>query len=89
MKWVLVIMMCSQYQGICLDPHKFDEKYDDVYSCLIEGYNKSIEKTEELGKKEVNKHKIIMKFDCYEDKTYKSAISGESFTKAIQSSYKR
>ena len=65
------------------------EKYDDVYSCLLDGYTKSIEKTEELGRIEVNAHKIFIKFDCYEDKTYKSAISGESFTEAIQSSYKR
>ena len=89
MKWILVIMMCSGYQGLCLDPLAFNEKYDDVYSCLLDGYTKSIEKTEELGRREVNAHKIVIKFDCYEDKTYKSAISGESFTEAIQSSYKR
>ena len=89
MKWVLVVMMCSGYQGMCLDPVKLDKIYDDVYSCMIDGYTKAIEKTEEVGRREVNAHKVFIKFDCYESKTYKSAISGESFTKAIQSSYKR
>jgi len=89
MKFILVIIMCSGYQGICLDPHTFPKKYDDVYSCLMEGYQESIDKTKELGRKEVNKHKIFIKFDCYEDKTYKSAVSGQSLQQAIQSSYKR
>ncbi len=80
--------MCSGYQGMCLDPYAFTTKYEDVYSCLMDGYQKSIEKTEELGKEEVNKHKIFIKFDCYEDKTYKSAVSGQSLKQAIQSSYK-
>ncbi len=83
MKWILVIMMCSGYQGICLDPVKFDKKYDDVYSCLLDGYTKSIEKTEELGRKEVNGHKIFIKFDCYEDNTYKTPASSKFFTKKI------
>ena len=48
MKYVLVIILCSGYQGMCLDPFAFPEKYDDVYSCLMDGYQKSIEKTEEL-----------------------------------------
>ena len=64
MKYVLVIILCSGYQGMCLDPFAFPEKYDDVYSCLMDGYQKSIEKTEELGRKEVNKHSIYIKFVC-------------------------
>ena len=80
--------MCSGYQGMCLDPIAFQNKYDDVYSCLKDGYQKSIDKTEELGRKEINKHKIFFKFDCYEDKTYKSAISSQSLQQAVQSSYK-
>ncbi len=88
MKYILVIIMCSGYQGMCLDPIAFQSKYDDVYSCLMDGYQKSIDKTEELGRKEINKHKIFFKFDCYEDKTYESAVSGQSLQQAIQSSYK-
>ena len=56
MKYILVIIMCSGYQGMCLDPIAFQSKYDDVYSCLMDGYQKSIDKTEELGRKEINKH---------------------------------
>jgi len=61
MKYILVIIMCSGYQGMCLDPIAFQSKYDDVYSCLMDGYQKSIDKTEELGRKEINKHKTSPK----------------------------
>ena len=50
--------MCSGWQNMCLDPFVFKEKYDDVYSCMIDGYTKAIEKTEELGRKEVNEFYI-------------------------------
>jgi len=83
MKFVLVIIMCSGYQGLCMDPHKFPDQYDDVYSCLIDGYQKSIEKTEEIGRKEINKHKIFFKFDCYESKAYKTAIQGFKLAEKI------
>ena len=75
--------MCSGYQGMCLEPHKFPDLYDDAYSCLIDGYQKSLDKTEEIGRKEVNKHKIFFKFDCYENKAYKTAIQGFQLHKKI------
>ena len=76
MKFVLVIIMCSGYQVMCMEPFKFTDGYDDVYTCLMDGYQKSIDKTEEIGRKEINKHKIFFKFDCYESKAYKTAIQG-------------
>lgn len=85
MKYVLVVILCSGYQGMCLDPFAFPNKYDDVYSCLMDGYQKSIEKTEELGRKQVNKYKIFIKFDCYEDKTYKATIKSKQLEQAISS----
>ena len=61
------------------------EKYDYVYSCMVAGYTKAIEKTEELGRKEVNAHKIYIKFDCYEDSTNKTPASNKPIEKAISS----
>jgi len=64
MKFVLTIIMCSFYEGVCLEPHTFPKGYDTMYDCLMDGYEKSSKKTEELGRKEVNKYGVFMKFDC-------------------------
>ena len=56
--------MCSYYQGVCLSPHTFPKGYDSMYDCLLDGYKKSHEKIEEIGRKEINKHGIYLKFDC-------------------------
>ena len=75
MKWILVVVMCSGWQNMCLDPYVFKDQYDDVYSCMIDGYTKAIEKTEEVGRKEVNAHKIYIKFGCNENQSNKTSIS--------------
>ena len=77
--------MCSSWQNICLDPYVFKDKYDDVYSCMIDGYTKAIEKTEELGRKEVNAHKIYIKFDS----TYKTPASNQPIEEKVSSTYIR
>ncbi len=64
MKFVMTIIMCSYYQGVCLTPHTFSNSYDTMYDCLLDGYKKSHEKIEEIGRKEVNSHGIYLKFDC-------------------------
>tara|TARA_Y100000034_G_scaffold132045_1_gene194128 strand:- start:1133 stop:1282 length:150 start_codon:yes stop_codon:yes gene_type:complete len=32
---------------------------------MVDGYKKAMEKTIEIGVKEVNKHQIYIKFDCH------------------------
>ena len=56
--------MCSYYQGVCLAPYTFPQSYDSMYDCLLDGYKKSHEKIEEIGRKEINNHGIYLKFDC-------------------------
>ena len=65
MKFLLTIIMCSSVAQTCLTPHTFDETYGDSYDCLMDGYQKSLDKMEEIGRREVNKHGIYLKFDCY------------------------
>ena len=65
MKFLLTIIMCSSMAQTCLTPHTFDETYGDSYDCLMDGYQKSLDKMKEIGRKEVNKHGIYLKFDCY------------------------
>ena len=66
MKILLTVVMCSGIANTCLAPHTFPEGYKDMYSCMVDGYKKAMEKTIEIGAKEVNKHQIYIKFDCKE-----------------------
>ena len=64
MKLLLTIVMCSSVASTCMPPHTFNEAYDSSYTCLMDGYQKSIDKLEEIGKSEVDEHGIYLKFEC-------------------------
>ena len=66
MKFVLSMILCSGISGTCLEPYQMEKQYDDLYSCLQGGYSESIIKTESIGPKDVNEHKIFIKFFCQE-----------------------
>ena len=66
MKVMLTIVMCSTLANTCLDPYTFPKVYDNYYECLIDGYQKSLDKTKEIGKLEINNYQIYSKFDCQE-----------------------
>ena len=65
MNYLLSILMCS-VASTCMPPHTFNEAYDSSYTCLMDGYQKSIDKLEEIGEAEVNEHGIYLKFECTE-----------------------
>ena len=69
MNFILTMFFCaSTAQGIqCLPPVKFDILYKDGYDCMLDGYTKSHDKIIEIGREEINKNKIFVKFGCYED----------------------
>ena len=67
MKYALYMIMCSLIAGECMTPHKMQESYDSLYSCLNAGYKESFKKSQEIGKEEVNKHQIYLKFVCKEE----------------------
>jgi hypothetical protein len=69
MNFILTMFICaSTAQGIqCLPPVKFDILYKDGYDCMLDGYTKSHDKIIEIGREEINKNKIFIKFGCYED----------------------
>ena len=56
--------MCSSIQGICMDPYPWPEKFNDTYDCMQFGYKESHKKMEEIGRVEVNKHGIFIRFTC-------------------------
>jgi len=65
MKILLTIIMCSAVHQECLPPLE-GGFYDDYYSCMEQGYGKSLEIVQELGVREINKHKHFIKFRCTE-----------------------
>ena len=73
MNFVLTMLICSYQATTCLPPIKFDILYKDGYDCMVDGYVKSHEKFIEIGREEINKHKIFIKFGCYEDKSNKTS----------------
>ena len=69
------MIICSATTGICLPPFRLDNFYKDGYDCMLDGYKMSLEKTEEIGREEINKHKIYIKFGCNEDHSNKTPAS--------------
>ena len=65
MKILLSMVICSQVANTCLPPHPWPQLFNDTYDCLQFGYQESYKKLEEIGRKNVNKHGIYIKFDCY------------------------
>ena len=64
MKFTLALIMCSYVAGECMPPFIYDIKFNNQYDCLMKGYEESIVKMEEIGKKDINEHEIYIKFIC-------------------------
>ena len=65
-EFILVLFLCSKVHNTCLPPHQFHESFEDPYKCMVVGYEESAKKMKKMGKAEVNKHKLYIKFDCLE-----------------------
>ena len=81
MEFFLTIFICSIIDGKtnCIPPITLEEKYKDGYDCMLSGYTKSHDKIVELGRDDVNKYKIYIKFGCYEDQSHKATVSSKQF----------
>ena len=65
MNFILTMILCSGVSLTCLPPYQvIDAFYKDQYSCLLKGYEKSIEKMEEMGRVVVNENQLFVKFYC-------------------------
>jgi len=64
MKYFLTITLCSMMDNVCINPYTFPQAYDNLYLCQMAGYNKAIEKIEEIGIDKINKFKIYTTFAC-------------------------
>jgi hypothetical protein len=69
MKILLSLIICSQVAGTCLEPYPWPDKFDTQYDCMVFGYEESLNKMQQLGREEVNKHNIYLRFTCTPEQT--------------------
>ena len=68
MKIALFLIMCSSIAGTCMPPFIHEKIYSDYYECLVDGYQMSLDKIVEIGKADMNKSCIYVKFECKDTK---------------------
>ena len=64
MKILLSLIICSSVAGECIPPFPWDELFNSKYDCLKFGYEESNRKLQEIGREDVNKHGMYIKFFC-------------------------
>jgi hypothetical protein len=69
MKIILTLIICSYTSGTCLPPYEWPQQYNDMYDCFQAGYETSFKRMEMLGRNEVNKYQIYIRFTCNPSKT--------------------
>ena len=69
MKILLSLIICSQVAGTCMPPYLWPETFRTQYDCLMFGYEESIKKMKEIGREEVNKYNVYIRFTCIPEQT--------------------
>ena len=67
MKFILSMIICSSVAGQCMPPYQWPDTFNSQYDCLMFGYEESIVKMKELGRKDVNEYGMFIKFYCTKD----------------------
>jgi len=63
MKFVLIMMVCSQTLQICTQPQEVNY-HDTWFKCSSDGYLKAYELNQIIGKERVEKEQTIINFQC-------------------------
>ena len=69
MKILLTLIICSQVANTCMPPYPWPQTFDTTYDCMVFGYEESLNKMQEIGRQEVNKHNIYIRFTCTPENT--------------------
>ena len=77
MKFLLSLVLCSVINGqtSCLPPFQSEVEYKDADDWMLDGYQKTNNKIVELGREDVNKFNIYIRFGCHESQSNKTAVS--------------
>ena len=60
------MLVCSFVSGTCTPPLVIDEKFNNMYDCLMRGYEESISMTMDVGREEINEIGLFTRFACRE-----------------------
>ena len=71
------MIICSAVANQCMPPFQIDKVYNDGYDCMVDGYKIALDKTEEIGREDINESKIYIKFGCNEDQSNKATVSSK------------
>ena len=66
MKIILIMLVCSFTSGTCTPPLVINERFEDMYTCLLRGYEESINMTTEMGREKINNKGLFTRFACRE-----------------------
>jgi len=69
MKILLSLIICSQISNTCMPPYTWPEKFNTQYDCMTFGYEESLNKMQEIGRTEVNKYNVYIRFTCTPEQT--------------------
>ena len=72
MQFLLSLLICSQVAATCLEPYDWPQRFNSQYDCLMFGYEESSKKMEEIGREEVNKYNMYIKFYCTPEEVVES-----------------
>ena len=61
------MLVCSFVSGTCTPPLVINEKFDNMYDCLMRGYEESINMTMDVGKEDINKKGLFTRFACRQE----------------------
>ena len=69
MNILLSLIICSAVEGICMPPYTWPDRFNTMYDCLTFGYEESNKKMKELGRNDVNKYELYIRFSCQPETT--------------------
>jgi thiaminase len=52
-----------------MEPYEWPNRFDTQYDCLMFGYEESAKKMKEIGRADVNKYNMYIKFYCTPENT--------------------
>ena len=64
MKILMSLIICSSVAGECMPPYEWPETFRSKYECLHFGDEESKRKLEEIGREDINKYGMYIKFTC-------------------------
>ena len=67
MKILMSLIICSSVAGECMPPYPWPDTFRTQYDCLHFGYEESQRKLEEIGREDINKYGMYIKFTCKVD----------------------